>query len=196
VVTSRLLSPINYLFIKHKTHAKYSFYIPLLVAALATALFHFASDRVSVFGSSGLFHILVDPMQFLVGFYIAALAAVATFNSGRLDEVMEGTPPRLRIPSGQGSTSIPLTQRKLLSLLFGYLAMMALMTYIVGSISDFTAPLLVEAFPDSVVQVMRYIATFAITFVGANLITTTLLGLYYLSIKLVETDTRITKKST
>src|SRR5258706_8987546 len=73
-----------------------------------------------------------DLLQVLTGFYIASLAAVATFNKPGLDDPMAGDPPTLREDYCAITTVKPLTRRRFLCLLFGYLSWLSLFLYFIG----------------------------------------------------------------
>ncbi|MEJ1644057.1 hypothetical protein SMA60_27945, partial [Escherichia coli] len=70
-----------------------------------------------------------------IGFYIAALAAVSTFSSPSIDEVMAGDPPTLLEKFRGQKIKVELTRRRFVCYLFGYLALVSFMLFCLGMIS-------------------------------------------------------------
>src|SRR5579859_4846912 len=122
----RLASPLNYLRIEHKSKRKYDLYIPLFVAILIGVLISESPLKINIFGSRGLIEGVDSLLQTLVGFYIASLAAIATFNKASLDFEMPGDPPKLRVTQHGHSAKEPLTRRRFLCFMFGYLAFLCI----------------------------------------------------------------------
>ena len=74
-------------------------------------------------------------MGILVGFYIAALAAVSSFKNENLDQFMKGRAAKLKtVRKGQEITET-LTRRRFLTILFGYCAILSILIYIIGVLS-------------------------------------------------------------
>ncbi|MCK1670190.1 hypothetical protein [Bradyrhizobium sp. 153] len=72
-------------------------------------------------------------MGVLTGFFIAALAAVATFGKQEMDDPMPGEPPvRLEHTINTETYYENLSRRRFLSFLFGYMAFLTLVLYVVG----------------------------------------------------------------
>lgn len=122
-----------------------------------------------------------DLLSILTGFFVAALAAIATFGGDEMDKAMPGTASMtLRDPLRPGAPEI-LSRRRFLCFLFGYLAFISLGIYIAGfAFGAFQALVIVKYFPG------QAILSFAIFwglygFALGNLLSNTLLGLFYLT---------------
>ncbi len=115
-------------------------------------------------------------MGVLVGFYIAALAAVTSFPNTTLDSPMKGDAPYIK--SGKDGQKTIISRRRFLSIILGYCAFLSIFIYIVGSISagvDFSNTNYVLSY--------KYItATLWIIYcwILCSLLVTTMLGLHYL----------------
>jgi len=118
-----LLRPFAYLGIQHqsRTMALLNWVLPMVVAVALVGLMMWVLPRINLYGPDGLFVRLLGFVQSLPGFYIAALAAVATFNQSDLDKIMPGKPPTARIIYNGQSTVVELTRRRFLCLMFSYL---------------------------------------------------------------------------
>ena len=72
-------------------------------------------------------------LQSLPGFYIAALAAIATFGSKSLDLIMSGSPPKINIDFNGGVlVDEPLTRRLFLCSMFSYLTILSIFLTLIG----------------------------------------------------------------
>lgn len=178
----KLLAPLGYVRIKHSEKRWYDFYIPALLAVIALVAYHFVGFKLS--GTSGLTTQINGLIQVLIGFYIAALAAVATFGNSSIDEVMSGTPPTIIEEYRGRSVKVSLTRRRFLSYLFGYLALISLCLFCLGLVVNLGATFITSLVSKSLLVFMKYIFLFIYSFLLMNIITTTLLGLYYLSIRI------------
>lgn len=118
-----LLRPFGFLRITHSTRAPlfvnwifpFAASLLLLLAALVLRL------NVDVFGANGLVSRVLGFVQNLPGFYVAALAAIATFSNRDINKVMPGVPPVMNIVHNGAPTKIELTRRRFLSSMFAYL---------------------------------------------------------------------------
>ncbi len=83
-----LLRPLSYLCIEHKLKWKVDWLYPLLLAAISTAVVFSLKQfgSVSLYADSGIISKVLSFVQGLTGFYIAALAAIATFNKTDIDK--------------------------------------------------------------------------------------------------------------
>ncbi|WP_018319316.1 hypothetical protein [Bradyrhizobium sp. WSM2793] len=118
----------------------------------------------------------------LTGFFIAALAAVATFGKQEMDDPMPGEPPvRLEHKVNTETYFENLSRRRFLSFLFGYMAFLTLALYIVGYVFSLPTnigwlrPRRIGGRPSS--GFSGALTWFAL----ANLLSNTLLGLFYLT---------------
>ena len=88
--------------------------------------------NINFLGDNGVIQLVNAILQILAGFYIASLAAVATFSRPEMDNVMQGIAPQLK--------GKPLTRRVFVTHLFGYLAFMSIFLYFVGGIAKMINP--------------------------------------------------------
>ena len=120
-------------------------------------------------------------MGILVGFYIAALAAVASFRSDTLDKVLSGRPVRLaNARQGREKQEI-LTRRRFLAVLFGYCASLSICLYIVGAVeSHFAIGAEAEAWLRQTLLASREVILALYAWALSSLLVVTFLGLHYL----------------
>lgn len=176
----RLLRPLDYLRIEHPEKRKYDFYIPLALSAIGTIALACLPFTPSIFGKDGVVDLFTGLLQILTGFYIASLAAVSTFSQKGMDEIMVGQPPTLKTFSNGKIITIQLTRRRFLSLMFGYLALVSIFLYFLGggaSLLEKNAKLL----PPQSYWVAKWTFLFIYFTMAANLLTTTLLSLFYMA---------------
>lgn len=184
---SFLLSPLDWWRVRHPAVRALNLAVPGLVALAMAALVWLAPGKVNLFGEFGLVHQANGLMQILAGFYIASLAAIATFNRPGLDETMKGDPPRLK-RSGTLKEE-ELTRRRFLCLLFGYLSFAAIALYVVGAGAMIAAPVMAEAVADAATRTAlraAFIATFG--FFLAHAFLATVLGIYYMAVRIQEPE--------
>lgn len=184
----KLLAPLSYLRIKHDEKLRYDLWYPLFGSILITVVYLLMDKPFSILGKNGLVPQVNGLLQVLIGFYIAALAAISTFSNPTIDETMAGKPPVILEKYRGKSIEIPLIRRRFLCYLFGYLALISFIVFGFG--------VLASLFTNSIVSVVSMIhfvyATkifkvlflFLYSLVLLNMVTTTLLGLYYLSVRI------------
>lgn len=171
-VVRQLLTPARYLRIRGQTSDKLwvDWFFPALSAVVVTVGWVYWPKVVPLSGKAGLVESIGALMQVLVGFYVAALAAVATFQGSSLDEYV------LNMTLGGRQ----LKRRQLLSYLFGYLALLSLVLYVIMLFKTLPAAL-VAAVPARVAFVARVAIALVHQFVFWQMIYITLFGLYYLT---------------
>ncbi|WP_256745114.1 hypothetical protein, partial [Aeromonas hydrophila] len=106
----------------------FDFGLPLIFAAMSILVIYvFLPQPISFIGKDSIISLSNGILQILSGFYIASMAAVATFNREGMDDLMEGSDrPKLR--------GLALSRRSFLSYLFGYLAFMSIAMYFAGGL--------------------------------------------------------------
>jgi len=177
---SRLLRPLDYMRIRHPEKLSYDFIIPAILTALIVALLLLLPKPVQLSGKDGLFAAIVGLLQILTGFYIASLAAIATFKKEGMDQTMPGDPPTLKT-SFRGKIRIDqLTRRRFLCLMFGYLAFVSVFLYFVGNGALLVSDNLKLVISAKLYPIVKWSCVTAYLFITSNLIITTLLGLYYM----------------
>ncbi len=171
-ILQKLCSPLRYLKIKHKEKTFFDYILPILATSFFLLINHYALPKSMPFlGDKSIVSVVNSLLQMLSGFYIASLAAVATFSRPEIDEVMINAPKL---------NNIPITRRLFLTHLFGYLAFVSIMLYFVGGFVQIASESM------SQFESYAYFATISITsqfiyvFCIFNLIFVTLLGLYFM----------------
>ncbi|RWL42252.1 MAG: hypothetical protein EOR60_26105 [Mesorhizobium sp.] len=116
----------------------------------------------------------------LAGFFIASLAAVATFGGSGMDEEMPG-PVVLGHTRNAVRYSENLSRRRFLSFLFGYLALLSLVLYVLGVAFGVGYPYLVLVQFKDYAAVAFKLFWMLYAFLLSNVLANTLLGLFYLT---------------
>ncbi|VVQ32251.1 hypothetical protein PS943_02825 [Pseudomonas fluorescens] len=178
----RILIPLAYLRIRRDDKFLEEVTIPLALTALTMATIFLAGSRFSIYGIPGLINSIISYLQLLSGFYITALAAIATFNREGMDDPMLGDPPTLDTPSLQEPEK--LSRRRFLCFLFGYLAFGSLLLYIGGTIITLAAPIIRSEVSESVRILLRWGIATVYIFCTFNILVTSMLGMYYLTDRL------------
>lgn len=115
-------------------------------------------------------------MGVLIGFYIAALAAVTSFPNESLNSIMSGRAPKIRERTAENLEEI--TRRRFLSILLGYCAFLSIFIYGVGSVAA-----AIEVSTDVSPLARSFMTSlwwFIYTWLLASLLTVTMLCLHYL----------------
>ena len=130
-----------------------------------------------LFSEKGLVNTVNSLLNTLIGFYIAALAAVAAFPNKSLDEQMKGRVPTI-INYRQGMASEEkLTRRRFLVVLFGYCAFVSIMLFGLGVISIMVAPSFGNV---TALMILKFIWLAVYLMMASSLFVATMLGLHYL----------------
>lgn len=177
VIRYQITRPLSYLSIDHEDKYLYDWLFPFFVLLIATVFSYFFNATLGdlVRFSSNLASFVNN----LPGFFIAALAAVATFNRKDIDKDMAGErPPTVETLIGDRKVKMVLTRRRFLCMLFSYLTALSITLSILGVVPEsfgFLADghLDVTCFPAIAYLVLFYMIFF-------QLIISTLYGLYYL----------------
>jgi hypothetical protein len=185
---SRLLRPLDYLRIKHPAKLKYDFWLPLAFSCSFTAFLYFLPTPVPVFAENGLIFIISGLLQILTGFYIASLAAIATFNKEGMDSTMPGDPPTLKTTYRGKIKILELSRRRFLCLMFGYLSFMGIFLYFLGSGANLLRENALIIIPIHFHLVAKWGFVAVYLFFVSNLIVATLLGLFYMADRIHRTD--------
>ncbi|WP_018607504.1 hypothetical protein [Uliginosibacterium gangwonense] len=118
-----LLSPLSYLYIEHKQKWIVDWGYPLVVAALSTGLLFWLKEygNIPLYTDGAVISKILGFVQGLPGFYIAALAAIATFNKTDIDKTMPAPAPKIDIVVQGQKVPIELTRRRFLCSMFAFL---------------------------------------------------------------------------
>ncbi|MGA4112647.1 hypothetical protein ACI2VH_16080 [Ralstonia nicotianae] len=188
--TYHLLRPFSYWTIKFNRKALLDWGYPFVAAALTAAVVFGLSryQHVTIFGDSGLIAKLISFVQNLPGFYIAALAAIATFNRVDIDRAMPAPTPKINIQLRGQTVAIELTRRRFLCALLAFLTAESLLLILSGILALVVAPSVKAAIP---AQAQPWIvvasSTIYLVFFWQMLIVT-FLGLFYLGDRIHQPD--------
>lgn len=83
---------------------------------------------------------MISIFAILPGFFIAAIAAVATFNRAEMDFVMPEPAPELKLRTGSDEDYVKLTFRVFTSHLFAYLTTLSFFAVFMFITVDLTSP--------------------------------------------------------
>lgn len=126
--------------IRHPTMHFYVWTIPCFIAFGTTLLFLMLPVRPSITGRDGLLAAIIQVLALLPGFFIAALAAVATFERPEMDVEMPAPAPTIKLNLGEQQIETELTRRMFLSYLFSYLSIASLFIVAFCAASELLAP--------------------------------------------------------
>jgi hypothetical protein len=183
---SVFLRSLNYLRVKHQFAARYSFFYPMLFSALTGVCFFMFTHQIDVYGVDGLLVKLTPFLAIIAPFFLASLAAVATFGgSESLDAPFDTAEPVTLIVVGEMGAldSLDVTPRHFLSLLFGYCCVVALNLFLFAIF----VPQIAVGLSNLIGVNSSYVGwagLFVFLFFFYQVILATLLGIYYLSDKI------------
>jgi hypothetical protein len=178
----RIFVPLRYLRIAHPEKWKFDLGLPLILSAIFILPIFSTSFTADALASFDILGRLSNFLGVLTGFFIAALAAVATFGKQEMDDPMPGEPPvRLEHKVNTETYFEDLSRRRFLSFLFGYMAFLTLVLYILGIVYLIADKYcLVQVAPTWRPAIFKLFWC-AYVFALANLLSNTLLGLFYLT---------------
>jgi hypothetical protein len=188
--TYHLLRPFSYWTIKFNRKVLLDWGYPFAAAVLTAAVVFGLSryQHVTVFGDSGLLAKLVSFVQNLPGFYIAALAAIATFNRVDIDRAMPAPTPKMNIQLRGKTVAIELTRRRFLCALLAFLTAESLMLILSGILALVVAPSIKALIPTGAQPwIIVGSSTIYLLFFWQMLIVT-FLGLFYLGDRIHQPD--------
>ncbi|WP_146750252.1 hypothetical protein [Pseudomonas sp. RIT411] len=184
----RLLMPLAYLRIQRQDKNFDELWLPGILTVLTVFLLALSNGKIPVFGSTGAIASVVSYLQILSGFYIASLAAIATFNKESMDKPMPGIPPKLKIRGRVKPEN--LSRRRFLCFMFGYLSFVSLILYFAGSGINLSASAAKDILPTEMAPFIKWPLVAAYTFATYNMLITTLLGLYYMTDRIHKEEPR------
>lgn len=166
----------------------YVWTIPLSITVLGFIFYYLLPVKPLIVGNGSLLDRMSLAFTILPGFFISALAAVATFNRVEMDETMPEPAPTALVHHRGNLVEIELTRRMFLSYLFSYLSMMSLLLFVacnsieflqvnidhfVGGISD-------EFWRDTASVLYKNAGVAVVLYFSASTFVTMLHGVYFL----------------
>ncbi|HHL1957037.1 TPA: hypothetical protein ACQ2HS_004597 [Klebsiella pneumoniae] len=174
---AKIITPIDYLMISHNEKKWFDFILPVIASFIVVFIINLLPKSISLIGKDSLVSLVNGILQILSGFYIASMAAVATFQKKGMDSVMDGVAPMLR---GE-----KLTRRRFLTYLFGYLAFISIMLYFVGGAVQLTSTSIKELHLSQFGWLKSICLFIYLSFV-CNILSTTALGMFFMIDKMHE----------
>lgn len=192
----QLLVPVNYLRIRHgdtlfRSKAVYDFVFPIIFTGFTYGVFAWLGLSLAIFMHEELVKRLTDLLALTIVFYLAALAAVATFDRKGIDDPLKGGDAILRVRHHDTGEVIDkaLSYRQFISYLFGYLSFLSLCLYIIITVFTVGWPEFEKHFEcargyciltnivDPVIFCLIFVAVWQLIF-------TSLLGIYFLTARI------------
>lgn len=188
MLLGQLLQPFGYLFIRHPYKWVVDWLYPMILALLGVLVCSAVGDLASLVKSGGFLAMVLSFVQSLPGFYIAALAAIATFGRSDIDQLLPEPTPKVVVKYRGSENTVPLTRRRFLAMLFAFLTAVSLLLIMMSifylSYGEQLFKWSVESY-----KVGLYLGTFCIWVYFlflSQMIIATFWGLYYLGYKLHE----------
>lgn len=178
---TKVFTVFSFLRLKSPDIKWYQWIYPTVMSAVVIGGYSWLGDYAQVSDISKLVGDVNSLMGILVGFYIAALAAVSSFMNENLDKIMKGRPPKLSVMRKGKGIEETLTRRRFLSVLFGYCASLSILLYIFGVLAlhvSLTLPNTLWGVP--ILKIPDGVAWAIYTWGLSSLLVVTLLGLHYL----------------
>lgn len=160
------------------------YYLPIFLSVLV-AIFLFMIDsnsdqHINIFTQNS-FDSISTFVQVLPGFYIASLAAIASYNNPNIDNAMTGNPPYLEEKVTGGSRKSKLSRRRFLTLMFGYLAAVSMISTIFLFFTRLGYDSSIISVSHFFYNAVYYILCLVFFFVFFQMVLITLHGIYYLA---------------
>ena len=191
---NQLCAPIKYLRIRagpslFQSKVVYDFILPAALTVLTLVVLALLSVPVSVASLGKLLTEISTLLALLIGFYMAALAAVATFERRGIDGPLRGDDAILKTKRSSDGKIIhkKLTYRQFISYLFGYLSFVSIVLYaLLIAVTKSWATLSVAATDSNhsrqfIAYVIEPVVFSIFVFFIWQLLIVSLLGIYFLS---------------
>ncbi len=189
MISFQITRPFGYLQIVHPTKLKVDFYVPAILSIILTLTIYFVQAEDRVWKEGGLIESLQGFIQGLPGFYIAALAVVATFGArSKMDVLIKNPQLSMKILHAGEIAIVGVTRRRFLSLLFSYLTALSIILTIFSSLSVSISDAVSKRFGSVLPEWSSDLIFFIFGFFLFQLVTVTFWGLYYLADRLHQPD--------
>lgn len=121
MLISQLAKPLGYLFIRHPFKWIVDWLYPAILCLIFMVIVCKLSSIDVFLRSGGTLSLILGFVQSLPGFYIAALAAIATFGRLDIDDILPEPTPKVVVKLRGADNVISLTRRRFLAMLFAFL---------------------------------------------------------------------------
>lgn len=178
--SKKFLTPLSFLRLRNE---KLIFFQWIAPTFFALVLYFFVLNPfgwVFEFQFGGIFKAVNSFVGVLVGFYIAALAATATFPSEKLDGPLD-SPTFLKAKHGKNEVDEELSRRRYMTVVFGYCAFLAFIILICGILQiNVSLPKSTDPFWSSLNGSAFRFFWLLYLWLLSSLLSATLVGLHYL----------------
>lgn len=190
MLSYQILRPFAYIFIHHPVKRKVDWLLPLSLTAITIVLLFPFREGMNVWATFGVVATAQGLVQALPGFYIAALAAVATFGQqgSSLDTIIPAPTPTIQTRFAGAWIEMKLSRRRFLCLLFAYLTSISVVLSLFATYGQAVAAPARLMVMDIVVNTASWIMFATYLFFLFQMVVITLWGLYYLSDKMLQPD--------
>ncbi len=177
-----IFKPLRYLAIKVEGGSKFKVDIvtPFVIGLIISLVFLYLKlkHQIDLFdNNSSLIQSITGLVQTLPGFYIAALAAIATFPSTSMNSPMPEPTPYLKFPNNDPDL---LNRRRFLCYMFAYLAYISIVALFITSITIFMYGNGLLKVPSIIYYFTYFFVCLAIYFLLIQIVILTFVGLWYL----------------
>ena len=178
-----LLKPFKYIAIRHRAKLTVDVLIPFALAISLTALVWWSHPAAGVFGKDGYLGGFQNLLTVLGGFFVAALTLITTATLPILKEPVGGREP----PSLSGE-SAPLSRKRFLAYMFGYLATSSFCLVAISIVANLAAPGVAAHLVPTARAVVKWSFLGAFNLWTSHVFITTLLGMFYFTERLQMSD--------
>ena len=184
-----LLRPFSFLTVRHPSRLPLwvNWILPAVLAAVVVVGIGALKNPVNIFGAQGLIERILSFVQTLAGFYIAALAAVSSFNSPHLDRAMPAPAPTMYIKYNGVMQSVTATRRRFLTSMFAYLTALSIVFSLVAIAVLVLAPALILSWPAAISK-LHWVGLSGFLFALFQMMCVTFWGLFYLGERMLTPD--------
>lgn len=184
-----LIRPFSFLTVRHPSRLPLwvNWILPALLTASVLAGLCLLKTPVNIFGAQGLLERVLSFVQTLAGFYIAALAAVSSFNSPHLDRAMPAPAPTMYIKYNGVMQSVSATRRRFLTSMFAYLTALSIVLSLVAMAVLVLAPSIKVEWPGAAIK-LHWAGLFGFLFALFQMTCVTFWGLFYLGERMLTPD--------
>jgi hypothetical protein len=177
------LTPFKYLTIMYRQKVWYDVVWPIALGVGMTWLVVIWAAPTPIFGKDGYLAGLQNLLTILGGFFVAALTLITTADIAILKEPVSGKdPPRLR------SEPAPLSRKRFLAYLFGYLATSSILLVAVALVANIIAPALSQKVSADARLYVKVVGVGLFNIWLAHVFVSTMLGMYYFTERLQTSD--------
>ena len=186
----KVLYPFFYLTINHRQKRAFDWWYPLFMAILSIAAPTILNinQYIDFYGSNGIAQSILNFVQSLPGFYIAALAAISTFNKSDMDKIMPNPAPTFVTRTRGKKEVIRLTRRRFLSAMFSFLAAESILITIICALTISLNNALKNVISPLSHETVQITFICIILFLFYQMTLATFLGLYYLGYRIHQPD--------